>query len=815
MPTLPKTFSLKLKTMQKIIFILLIGFSLSSAAQFNCQQTKQWRQLQASAGSVNNNAKSDTFNITHYNLKLDLTAIDQQNFKAVAQVHFTPKLAGVTRLNLDLLQLQIDSIRFKRNSGAFQRQGFSYQYNDSLLALSLNQSLPLGDSAVFQIYYSGYPQKDASGWGGFHAGSGYFYNLGVGFAANPHTFGRAWFPCYDNFVEKSTYHLEVLSRTPRLPLLSGDSITRTTLAGDTVLSAATLNTPIPTYLVSFALSNYAFLSDTVMGQNGPIDILLAAKPQDTANLRASFVNLKATFTAFEDYFGPYHWPRIGYALTTVGAMEHATSIHYPISLVDGTLQGEDIMAHELAHHWFGNLLTCQTAEDMWINEGMAEFCSHLYQEAVYNRARYQRTIRDNAYNVLNFASTRDGGHAALYGPSHENVYGYHTYQKGAMVAHNLRHYLGDADFFGAFRQIFQANKYGNITTLALRDSLLARTGNPAVTDFFRDWILNPGYAQFSVEDFSYAPLLGRVSFDLKQRLYAAPALHSNVPVDVTFFSATGDTLTLVVNHSGKTSSHSGLLLPFEPVAALANFSAGLLTASSYDYYAIQQAGSLSSTYGEMNLNVDQFKDSGQVVVMHHRVAPEKKPTNPFDFNLSQGRYWTIAKIGLDQTKLSASLTFNGSNNGQDQALLQNGNDSLVVLYRPKGKAQWNIYPHQTKQAGSPRSRVGTFELKPLLSGDYTLANTAESLSNSELPKTTAPEIAIYPNPAEQHVTVAIPYQGQDTVLLKLLSTDGKLLLEKTVNMQQENQAVVLELSAFSAKSFLLQIGKYSEKIILQ
>jgi aminopeptidase N len=791
---------------KKILFSLILAIGTASLwGQFNCQQTK-WKSHAMAAPSINNNAKSDTFSIGHYGLKLDLTAIDQQVFKAVAEVHFSPKMAGVSQLNLDLYKLQVDSVQLKVNTGTFSSQGFSFSYNDSVLVLNLNQSLPLGDSAVFKIHYSGYPKTDASGWGGFHAASGYFYNLGVGFAANPHTFGRAWFPCYDNFVEKSTYTLEVLSKTPRLPLLSGDAISRQTLSGDTVLSTAHLNEPIPTYLVSFALSNYAFLEDTVMGLNGPINILLAAKPQDTTNLKNSFVNLKATFHALENYFGPYHWPRIGYAVTTVGAMEHATSIHYPISLVDGTLQGEDIMAHELAHHWFGNLITCQTAEDMWINEGMAEFCSHLYQEAVYSPQRYKSTIRDNAYNVLNFAHQRDNGYNAVYGPSHENVYGYHTYQKGAMVAHNLRHYLGDKDFFEGLTAIMQNNRYGNLNTTALRDALIAETGQANVQDFFRDWILAPGFSQFSVEEFSYQQLLGRVDFTLKQRLYTAPALHNNVPVDVTFFSATGDTLTLVVNHSGKTTQHTGLLLPFEPVAALANFSAGLLTATSYDYNPITAAVNLPNAYGEMSVTVSDYKDSGHAVVMHHRVPPEKKAANPFDFQLSNNRYWTVAKIAADQSTLEGTINFNGSNNGLDQKLLQNGNDSLVVLYRPKGSALWSLYPYQTKQVGSSNSRVGRIVLNPLLGGDYTLANTAESLSQLERATGLNPKVAVYPNPAKGTLRVSIPYQEADTSFLQLLTADGQLLLEKTILMSQQNQELTLDLGGYADGSYILVVN---------
>ena len=256
--------------MNKLAIALLL-FPAVLQAQFNCQQSKLLMS-QMQTPSINNNAKSDTFDIHHYALELDLTHIQQQIFRANASVHFSPKIAGASRLNLDLLELSVDSIRYRAPGGNFSSSGFSFTYNDSLLALSLQQPINSNDTGVFKIYYSGYPKKDASGWGGFHSGQGYFYNLGVGFAANPHTFGRAWFPCFDNFVEKSTYSLKVYSRQPLQPLLSGDDIQRTIVTGDTVLSTASLSQPIPTYLVSFALANYQFLTDTVMGLNGPVDI---------------------------------------------------------------------------------------------------------------------------------------------------------------------------------------------------------------------------------------------------------------------------------------------------------------------------------------------------------------------------------------------------------------------------------------------------------------------------------------------------------------------------------------------------------------
>jgi len=778
-------------------------------AQYNCMESKQAINA-ISNPSINNNAKSDTFDILHYQINLDLTGIANQVFKADAKVFFNPKISGANTLNLDLHLLQVDTVIYIDASGQ-SNSNFSYNYNDSLLKVEFNANVNLGSSADYlHIYYSGYPKTDASNWGGFHAASGYYYNLGVGFAANPHTFGRAWFPCYDNFVEKSSYAISVKSKSPLLPMLIGDSISRIPLVGDTVLSTSFLNEEIPTYLASFALANYQFLEDTVQGITGVKNILLAAKAADTNNLKASFQNLKATFHAFEDYYGAYRWPRIGYAATTIGAMEHATSIHYPISLINGNLSGEDIMAHELAHHWFGNLITCESADDMWINEGMAEFSSHLYQEKVYSRARYLEVVRDNAWRVLNNAHKQDGGvFRPLYAPPHEYVYGFHTYQKGALVGHNLRHYLGDVLFFSTLDSIFDKYAYQNLSSASFLAELQAISGQAKISDFGTDWVYNKGFSQFSVDEWSDDAASQRVNFSLKQRLYEAPAFHNNVPVDVSFFGAKGQLVHHNFVHSGGFSQHN-FHPGFQPVAVLASYSGSLLTATGMDHLSVLASGAQSGAYSTITINCDNFIDSGAVILMQHLVKAEKKASNNFDFHLGSKRYFTIQKIGLAQSTLKGEIRFEGSNGKADEALLKNGNDSLVLLFRARGTAKWNIYPYQLKQVSSPNSRIGSFELSQVENGDYVFANTAESLSINSEPSARK-HYEFFPNPSKGLLT--IKNKGNDPdVFVQIFNQQGSLQMVKSFG-KKENANIEIDVSKLKAGQYVIKINEYSYQLL--
>ena len=110
--------------------------------------------------------------------------------------------------------MQIDSVSL--NSSLL-----TYSYNDTLLRVNLLTSLNTTDTLNLIVYYQGAPQGDPAGWGGFSFSGNYAYNLGVGFGAKPHNYGRVWFPCFDNFVEKSAYEFNIITSTTKTSFCNG------------------------------------------------------------------------------------------------------------------------------------------------------------------------------------------------------------------------------------------------------------------------------------------------------------------------------------------------------------------------------------------------------------------------------------------------------------------------------------------------------------------------------------------------------------------------------------------------------------------
>src|SRR5690606_37344369 len=105
---------------------------------------------------------------------------------------------------------------------------------------------------------------------------------------------------------------------------------------------------------------------------------------------------------------------------------------------------EDLIAHELSHHWFGDLITCARPEEMYINEGFADFCANLHMEQLYGPEAYQARVRSNHFQVVAQAHLRDTGWYALADVPQNVTYGETSYKKGSDIARTLRAVMGDS-----------------------------------------------------------------------------------------------------------------------------------------------------------------------------------------------------------------------------------------------------------------------------------------------------------------------------------------------------------------------------------
>lgn len=728
-------------------------------------------------------SRSDSIDIIHYNLYLDITNDAAKWIRGYAQITLTAKLSNQLYVDFDLLKLQVDSV-IDASQGVL-----TYAYNDTLLRVYFPSALNVGDTAIITLYYQGSPVMDPSGWGGFYYQGGYIFNLGVGFQDIPHSYGRVWHPCFDNFVEKATYTFTVMSDENVKAHCNGVLVSET-LQNDTTIRVWQMTDPIPSYLACVAAAGYATVHLTFTGQNGLIPVEYAAKPADTVKVKNSFVNLPACLQCYEEWYGPYVWQKIGYSMVpfSSGAMEHATNIAYPVAAANGSLTYEDVMAHEFSHHWWGDLVTCDKAEEMWINEGFAEYSSHLFFDCVYGHNAYLDKVRANHREVIHYAHLKEGGFLALSNIPQTYTYGDHVYNKGASVVHNLRTYMGDSLFKVGMKAVMQAKAFQNINSQELKAMLENATGLN-LQSFFNGWVYNGGFPDFSLDSVSIVPQGGSylVTLYVAQKLRGAPGYFYDVPLEVSCYDNNWNKQVEKIMVGGP-QTQVQFILPFAPAFVCLNEDNGLNLAISDGQKVIRTPGSQWIGLSRMNVTVKNVTDSALLRIEHHWAAPDPIQNNSYNLTLSQSRYFVVD--GLWPADFSASAYFfydarnllSGGNGNLDNDLASVTEDSLLLLYRPDRKHDWIIYPYYTKDyMGPANNKYGKIIIDSLLKGEYTLANGAIALPAQNALAIVHHKIRIYPNPAEKNIRIEFPEIIVPAVLY-LTDVGGRIWIEKHVHV---------------------------------
>ncbi len=750
--------------------------------------------LTADSLNIDYNHRSDSVNILHNHVNLKITSLTLSPISGYSQIKLVPKVNNIHQVTFDLLMMTIDSVVMNNNL-------LNYSYNDTLLHINLGNNYNISDTLLLTIAYHGIPVTDASGFGGFSFSSGYAYNLGVGFSANPHVYGRVWHPCFDNFVERATYSFEITTLSNHKAVCNG-LLTNSTINPDSTKTWQwQLSQEIPSYLACVAVSNYATVHQTFNGSNGIIPVELTANPSDTTNMKNSFVHLENAFHIFENKFGPYLWDKVGYVLVPFngGAMEHATNIAYPrLAVTSGsTLYEADLMAHELAHHWFGDLVTCKTAEDMWLNEGWASFASYIFIENLSGYEAYKNAIRSNHAQILQFTHLKEGGYRPVSGIPHEYTYGDHVYMKGADMAHTIRAYLGDSLFFNGLKQYFSNHAFSPVTSYTLRDELANYSRNN-LNDSIENWVFNPGFAHFSIDSFSVSPLGNTfdVNVYVRQRLTGAPQLFNNVPLEITFMNNAFEKFVSTVIMSGQTASFN-ITVPFNPSFIALNMEAKISDASVSQYKVIKNTGVSNYPDLKISFNISQLSDSVLLRVTHNFVQPDPAPQWT-GYKASPNRYFLIDGIFPSGFKGTATVIYDGrstsptQNQFLDNMLFTQGfnEDSLVLLYRSSTAQNWSEYPYYTKAMGNANDKFGTVKLDSILKGEYTFGMRIAHTGISKYK--TYDGVKISPNPTKGKVKIDFSsFSASNNIIeLNLYNFEGRWIK----NLKIESRSTPYELS---------------------
>lgn len=408
--------------------------------------------------------------------------------------------------------------------------------------------VPLVQNTVFEaeIFYQGIPS----------GGSGFFTNGVLNQADNSipvqvtHTVSAAyhsrdWWPCKQSLTDKID-SADIRITVPNgLKVASNGLLTNTTPIGATH-QRFEWSTRYPTdyYLLSFAVAPYqeyhyymhfSGSSDSMLVQNFIYD-----HPSILAQHQGKLDTIGHIINYFSDIFGkyPFDKEKAGICMAPLsGGMENQTMV---------TLGSLDfpLIAHELAHQWWGNSVTCRSMKDMWLNEGWATYSTELFVEKFYGAAMAKQQVRTPAYQSILMGL---GGSVYVDDTTSEfRIYdGRLTYNKGAAVAHMLRYVMdNDSLFFQTLKAYHSQFRYGTATTEDLK-SLAEQISGQSLDTFFYQWVYQEGYPTYSAK---WAQSGNQVIIKLTQttsRPNSVPVF--KMPVEIKLKSASADTVIRVFN----------------------------------------------------------------------------------------------------------------------------------------------------------------------------------------------------------------------------------------------------------------------------
>jgi len=426
--------------------------------------------------------------------------------------------------------LTMDSIRYHGQLLNFSQAG-------DILTVVFPTMLPafLPDSLTF--YYQGAPVSE--GFGSFATEVHGPDSIPVLWTLSEPYGAKDWFPCKISLDDKLD-SVDVFITTPVAYRAASNGL----LMSETTLNAQKTahwkhRYPITTYLICMAVTDYVTFENLVPAGEDTIRVLNYVYPEDVDNAVWGTSFIVSQMQLFNNLFGvyPFKDEKYGHAqFNWGGGMEHQT-----MTFVGNF--GYELLAHELAHHWFGDKVTCGSWEDIWLNEGFATYLSGLCYE--FLAPQYWQNFKQQRIDNI---TSQPGGSLRVDDTTNVSriFSGRLTYAKGAMVLHALRWMCGDSAFFAGARNYLNAPgiAFGYARTDDLRFYLEQASGKD-LAGFFEDWVTGEGYPSYQL---SWAQdTLQHLTITLSQQQSHPSVSFFELPVPVRFSNGQQDT-TLVLQH---------------------------------------------------------------------------------------------------------------------------------------------------------------------------------------------------------------------------------------------------------------------------
>lgn len=504
---------------------------MESCKQISQQEQQAWFKTQAPlTGAALNN-----YNVVYHRCYWEIDP-SVNYIKGNIKTFFKPSTGNFNLLEFDLAaNLTVDSITYHNSLLSFVKKP------GDVLEINLPAVIPQNTVDSLTVFYQGAP-SGGSGFGSFvqstHNQVPIIWTLSEPYGA------KTWWPCKQNLVDKID-SIDILVKTPASNRVASNGVlvSELDLGNDKVYHWKS-RYPIAAYLVAIAVTNYTYYSDYVPLQNDSLQVLNYVYPESFTSTKEATREIVGIVQFFDSLLTPYPFAKEKYGHAQFGwsgGMEHQT-----MSFMGGFFLS--LMAHECAHQWFGDHITCGSWEDIWLNEGFATYFEWLVTE----RSNKQDWLKGLPLLVKSITSEPGGSVRCTDTSTVNRIFDSRlSYGKGAFLLRMLRWKLGDADFFKALKNYLNdpllKDNYAKTPQLIRH---FEQASGQQLDGFFDQWYYKEGYPSYKVLWTQQASV---VSLTISQTQSHPSVSFFDMPVPVRF-EAKGRDTTVVFEHqfSGQT-----------------------------------------------------------------------------------------------------------------------------------------------------------------------------------------------------------------------------------------------------------------------
>lgn len=526
--------------MKKIYFLMIfLLFSIQIPAQFISENKDLMSR------EMGRYQRMIDFNVNPNTLNYDLQYQRMEVFldPAVFQISGTVTSHFLTNQNMSSIYfdftnvLPVSKVTYHGTDLNFQ------QLTTKELKVDFPASLPSNTLDSLTIHYSGVPDNSGrtSFYMGTHDGSPVLSTLSEPYGA------QNWFPTKQSMNDKiDRFDIKITTPNQYSVASNGKLMSETLLPDNKKLTFWRTNYPMAAYLVAFSIGNFNKINDVIGNSSFPFVNYLYPSTNANSGVMDNIEWTKTAMTLFENHFGTYP-----FAAEKYGHMEFAVNgaamEHQTMSSMNSF--AKSTIAHELAHQWFGDKITCGAWNDIWLNEGFATFGEHLVNEK--NLMTHSEFMNYLA-NQMNVITSQPNGSVYVDDSDVANIpvlfSGRLTYVKGGYVLRMMKWILGDEAFYQLLKD-YAANPafaYSYAKTEDFKNQILVSTGRD-FTGFFNDWIYGEGYPTYTIKWNQSANL--DMNFWVSQTQSDPSVSFFEMPLPVKVTGSNGETAFLVLENT--------------------------------------------------------------------------------------------------------------------------------------------------------------------------------------------------------------------------------------------------------------------------